>query len=112
MLLEHLHHLGQIEAGRRLAAGDVEVLDRAPERAVERRLELRERHVGLAVAPLPVVAHRALGVADPGAVIDEHGRANRVHPGVDEGIDEVPGDPRRGLGEVLQPEGVGRHGVK
>jgi hypothetical protein len=52
----------------RLAAGDVEVFDRAPERAVEDRLELGERHVGLAVAPLPVVAHRALGVADPGAV--------------------------------------------
>ena len=32
--VEQLHHLGQVVPGRRLAAGDVEVLDRAPERVV------------------------------------------------------------------------------
>ena len=31
MPLEHLDHLGQVVARRRLAAGDVQVLDRAPE---------------------------------------------------------------------------------
>ena len=69
------------------------------------RLELRERHVRLAVAPLPVAAHRAAGVADPGAVVDEHRRADRVELRADEGVDEVARDAGGRLGEVLQPEG-------
>ena len=73
--------------------------------SVQDRLELGERHVGLAIAPLPVVAHRALGVADPGAVVDEHRRPDRVELRADEGIDEVAGDAGGGLCEVLQPEG-------
>ena len=84
---------------------------------VEDRLELGERHVRLAIAPLPVVAHRALGVADPGAVVDEHRRPDRVELGADEGIDEVARDTRRGFREVMQPEacwwpsGDGFHGI-
>ena len=104
--LEHLHHLRQVVPRRRLAAGDVQVLDRAPEGRVHHRLELRQRHVRLAVAELPVVAHLALGVADPGAVIDEDRRADRVKPRADEGIDEVAGDARCRFGEV---PGAGRY---
>ncbi len=69
----------------------------------------RERHVGLAVAPLPVVAHRAAGVADPGAVIDEHGRADGVELRADEGIDEVARDTSGRFGEVVQSERRGGH---
>ena len=76
---------------------------------VQDRLELRERHVRLAVAPLPVAAHRAVRVADPGAVVDEHRRADGVELRADEGIDEVARDARGRLREVLQPEGVGGH---
>ena len=109
MAMEQLDHLRQIVPGRRLAAGDVQVLDRAPERVGHHRLELRERHVRLAVAPLPVVAHRAAGVADPGAVVDEDGRPDRVQLGADERVDEVARHAGGCFREVLQAEGVGGH---
>jgi hypothetical protein len=70
---------------------------------------LSECHVRLAVAPLPVVAHRALGVADPGAVVDQNRRANGVELGVDECIDEVARHTGGRLGEVMQSEGVSGH---
>ena len=59
MPVEHLDHLRQVVARRRLAAGDIQVLDGAPERMGQGRLELRERHVRLAIPVLPVVAHLA-----------------------------------------------------
>src|SRR5688500_1484042 len=77
----------------------------------EHRLELRERHVRLAIAELPVAAHRALGIADPGAVVDEDGRADWMKLRADEGVDEIAGDTRSGFREVVQPERIGCHQV-
>ncbi len=108
--VEELDHLRQVVPGRRLAARDVQVLDRAPERVRHRRFELRQRQVGLPVAELPVVAHLALGVADPRAVVDEHRRPDRVQLRVDEGVHQVARDAAGRLGEVLQPEGISGHG--
>ena len=104
MTMEHLHHLGEIVPGGRLAAGDVEVFDRTPERIGEHRLELLERHVRLAIAPLPVAAHRAARIADPGAVIDEDGRPNGVNLRADERIDQIAGHACRGSSEVSAGE--------
>ena len=81
----------------------------APERVAHRRLELRERHVRLAIAVLPVVAHLALGVADPGAVVDEHGRPDRLELRRDERLGEVAGHARRGARQVSKPESTCGH---
>ena len=107
--LKQLHHLRQVVPRRRFAARDVEVLDRTPERTGHDRLELLEGHVRLAVAPFPVVAHRAARIADPGAVVDEHRWTDRVELRADERVDEVPRDARCRFCEVLQAEGVGGH---
>ena len=112
MALEHLDHLGQIVAGRRLAAGDVQVLDRAPERMGHRRLELGERHVRLAIAVLPVVAHLAAGVADPGAVVDEHGRPDRLEPRHHQRVGEIARHARRRAGHIPQRKAVFGHGLR
>ncbi len=107
--LEHLDHLRQIVARGRFAARDVQVLDRAPERMAHRRLELRERHVRLAIAVLPVVAHLAVGVAHPGAVVDEHGRPDRLelrhHQRVGEVARHAGGSPR----EIAERESAFGH---
>ncbi len=108
MLLKHLHHLRQIKSRHQYPTRDIE-FDCAPERRVEDRLELIERHVRLAIAPFPVVAHRALGVGGAGAVVDQNCGTKRMQLGVDEGIDEVARDACRSLGEVVQSEAVGCH---
>jgi hypothetical protein len=109
VLMPILRHFRQVVAGRRLAAGDVQVLDRAPERVLHRRLELRKRHVALAFAMLPVVAHLALRVADPRAVVDEHRRPNRLQLGDDERIGQVARHAGRGLAQIAQGESAFRH---
>ena len=76
--VEQLDHLRQVVPRGRLAARDVQVLDRAPEVVVHDAVELLEREVGLPVAVLPVVAHLAARVADERAVVDQHRRPDRV----------------------------------
>src|SRR5438034_488405 len=84
--------VAKIVAGGPLAARDVQVLDRAPELVRQHRIELVERHVRLAVAVLPVVAHLAAGIADPRAVIDEDRRTNGMDRRRDERIGQIPGN--------------------
>ena len=60
-----------------------------------------ERHVGLAVAPLPVAAHLAAGVADERAMEDEDGRMDGVQAR-DVAVEEVAGRAERSLRKVLQ----------
>src|SRR6266496_2014975 len=69
----------------------------APERILHRRLELRQRHVGFSIAMLPVVAHLALGVAHPGAVVDEHGGADGRQLRDDKRVGEVAGYASRSV---------------
>ena len=111
MPLEHLHHLRQVVARRRLAAGDVQVLDVAPERVVHRRLELRQRHVGFAIAVLPVVAHLTARVADPRAVVDEHRRLDR-RDARDDRIGQIAGHTDGRAREIPEGEGVFGHSVE
>ena len=63
-------------------------LDVLPERRREDAVDLLERHVGLAVAALPVAAHLAARVADERAVEDQDGRVDRLEAR-DVGVDEV-----------------------
>src|SRR5262249_22806701 len=107
--LEHLHHLRQVVARRRLAPGDVQVFDRAPERVPHRRLELGQRHVGLAIAVLPVVAHLALGAADPGAVVDQDRRPDRRQFRDDQSVGEIARHAGRGMGQIPKCERVFGH---
>jgi len=109
--LEQLHHLRQIVAGRRLAAGNVEVFDGAPEIVCHHAVELVERHVRFAIAHLPVAAHFAARVAHERAVIDEHGRTNGLEARHHPRVGKISWDACCGFGQVVEPEGVGRHEV-
>src|SRR6266566_3289620 len=82
-----------------------------PETMIHGRLELFERHVGLAIAVLPVIAHLAPGIAHPGAVVDEDRRPDRPDLRGDQRLDEVPRHTSGRAGEVSEPEGTGRHAV-
>ena len=68
---------------------------------LEDLVDVGERHVALAVAPLPVPAHLAARVAHERAVENQHGRVNRAVAG-DIAVDDVAGGADRRLGEVLQ----------
>ncbi len=72
-----------------------------PERRAEGLLDLRERHVFLAVAARPVAAHLAAGVAHERAMEDEDGGVQR---GVlrHHRLDHVLGGRERRLGEILR----------
>src|SRR5262249_40590356 len=72
-----------------------------PERALEGTVDLLERHVALAVAPLPVAAHLAPRVADERAVEDEDRRIDRFEAR-HIGVDQVPGCAQRRLHQVLR----------
>src|SRR5438876_603009 len=74
-----------------------------------RRLELVERQIGFAVAVLPVAAHLAARIAHPRAVVDEHGRPDRMKGRRDERVGEIARDAGRGPGDVAQPEAFGGH---
>ena len=72
-------------------------------------VELVERHVALAVAALPVVAHLAARIADEGAVVDEHRRADRLDLRHDERVRQIARHARGGAGQIVQAEGVNGH---
>src|SRR5687767_10173069 len=72
-------------------------------------IELLERHVALAIAVLPVVAHLATGVANKCAVVDEHGGADRVKRAGDDAVDQVARHACGCLGEIAQPEAFSGH---
>lgn len=76
-------------------------LDVLPERRLERLPDLVEGHVGLAVAALPVAAHFAAGIADEGALEDQHRRMNG-REARDVAVQQVLGSGERGLRQVLQ----------
>ena len=97
--------LGEVVAGGRLAARDVQVLDGAPERVVHDAVDLGQRHVLLAVAALPVAAHRAAGVTDERAVEDEDRRPDRPELR-DRRLGQIARHADRGLGQVSKREGL------
>src|SRR5437762_1391302 len=88
-------------ASSRLVA---KIVDATPERMAHRRLELLERHVRLAIAVLPVAAHLASGVADPGAVVDEDGGADGTDLRCDERLHEIAWHAGGRAREVAEPE--------
>ena len=93
--------LDEIVAGRRLAAGNIGVLDVLPEVRLEGLVDLGEGHVALAVAALPVAAHLAARIADERAVENHHGGVDGVVAG-DIAVDDIAGGADRRLGEILQ----------
>ena len=108
-LVKEFDHVGQVVSGGRLTAGDVQVLEGTPELVVHDAVELLERHVALAIASLPVVAHLAARIADEGAVIDQHRRADGLDLRHDERVREIARHARGGAGQIVQAEGVDGH---
>src|SRR5262249_4672184 len=98
---KHLGDFDHIVPGRWLAARQHAHFDVLPERVLEDTVDLLERHVALAVAPLPVAAHLAPRVTHERAVEDQDRRmdwfeARHV------GVDQVPGCAQRRLHQVLR----------
>ncbi len=97
----HAADFDQVVPGRGLAARDVRVLDVLPQARAEDFLDLGERHVRLAIAALPVVAHLAAGVADERAMENDDRRMDGLRSR-DVAVDEVPRYARGRLRQVPQ----------
>ena len=101
----HTADLDHVVAGGRLAAREVRDLDVLPQRRGKGAVDLLERHVGLAVAALPVAAHLAPRVADERAVKNQDSRMDGF-VGCDVRIDEVAGSAGRRFQQVFRGVGL------